>query len=61
MDALIGALKSKTVWFNVTAGVVGVVTQVLADVGLPAELYALIVAGGNVVLRAVTTEPLSSK
>ena len=61
MDLLIGFITSKTTWFNSIAAVIGVVTEGLAGVGLPPELYALVVAGGNYILRFVSTESLGDK
>lgn len=71
-DALLGALKSKTVWVFGTSGVLGafdwlanngeLVQGVLAalGVGSPAAVMAVLGAIG-VVLRAVTNKPLADK
>lgn len=71
-DALLGALKSKTVWVFGTSGVLGafdwlanngeLVQAVLAalGVGSPAAVMAVLGAVG-VVLRAVTKDRLSDK
>jgi hypothetical protein len=60
MNAIIGAFKSKTVWFNVITGVLAVVNELSGKV-VPTETAATIIAIGNVILRFVTTKPLSAK
>lgn len=61
MDLLIGFFTSKTTWFNGLAAGIGLLTEGLATIGLPPELYALVVAGGNFALRFVTSESLGDK
>jgi len=52
--------KSKTILFNVIAGAVLYFVQ-MPEVGAAPELSALVLAGANLVLRAVTKEPISTK
>ncbi len=61
MNLLIGFLTSKTTWFNTAAVAVAFLLEGLAGLDLPPELYALIVAGGNYVLRFLTNESLEDK
>ena len=52
--------KSKTILVNVAAGVVLYFIQ-MPEVGAAPELSALILAGVNLVLRAVTEGPIGVK
>ena len=52
--------KSKTILVNVIAGVVLFFVQ-MPEVGATPELSALVLAGVNLVLRAVTKEPVGLK
>ena len=52
--------KSKTILVNVIAGVVLYFVQI-PEVGAAPELSALVLAGVNLVLRAVTKEPIGAK
>lgn len=52
--------KSKTILVNVAAGVVLYFIQ-MPEVGAAPELSALVLAGVNLVLRAVTKEPIGAK
>lgn len=57
-----GALKSKTVWLNTLTTLVEVANYVTPFI--PPQYHAAIVAGVgvvNIVLRSVTTQPLSEK
>lgn len=59
---LLGALKSKTVWLNSLATLIEVANYVSPFI--PPQYHAAVVAGigvANVVLRSVTTQPLSEK
>lgn len=59
MDTLIGAMKSKTVWFNIfslMASAGGMMAGVLTP-----ETIAALVALGNIGLRFLTTTSLSDK
>lgn len=59
---LAGALKSKTVWVNVLTTLVEVANYISPFI--PPQYHAAIVAGVgvvNIVLRSVTTQPLSEK
>lgn len=59
MDTLKGLLRSKTFWFNIATGAVEVV-NFLAPV-LPPGVVTGVGVIGNIILRAVTTEPLKAK
>ena len=52
--------KSKTILVNVIAGVVLYFVQI-PEVGAAPELSALVLAGVNLVLRAVTKKPIGAK
>lgn len=59
---LLGALKSKTVWLNTITTLVEVANTVQPFI--PPQYHAGVVAGvavANIVLRAITTQPLSEK
>ena len=50
-------IKSKTIWFNVLSGLVGIVATLQADKGLPphlAEIFGTVVTLGNIGLRFMT-------
>ncbi len=53
-------LSSKTFWFNAITILIGVVQVVSNTYPLPTEALALIVGIGNLVLRLLTTEKISS-
>lgn len=64
MPTLQAALKSKTVWFNIILAVLAIVQGFVGSLSLTPvqQMYALIaIAVANVVLRAVTTQPLDQK
>ena len=61
-----GALKSKTVWWNVLLAVLGGLELIGAHLTtlFGTQVAAAILAGGamaNIALRAITTQPLSEK
>jgi len=61
-----GALKSKTVWWNVTLAVLGGLELIGAHLTtlFGTQVAAAILAAGamaNIALRAITTQPLSQK
>lgn len=58
---LIGALKSKTVWFNVITGVLAVVDKLSGTDLVSAEILAIVVTVGNFALRFLTSKPLVEK
>ena len=58
--SITGALKSKTMWFNLITGILAVANALGGQV-IPTEVAALIVAAGNIILRMITTTPLSQK
>lgn len=59
MDSIKGALKSKTVWFNIITGAIEL-TNAFAPFLPPGTAMAVNVVG-NVLLRFVTDKPLSEK
>lgn len=64
MPTLQSALKSKTVWFNIILAVLAIVQGFVGSLHLTPvqQMYALMaIAVVNVVLRAVTTQPLDQK
>lgn len=46
--------KTKTFWFNLAAGIV----EFSAILPLPPGTVAMIAAGGNIILRRLTSEPV---
>lgn len=52
-------LKSKTFWFNAIAGVIGLAQQYGLFEMIPAPYGAAAVILGNLVLRVVTTQPVT--
>jgi len=61
-----GALKSKTVWWNVLLALLGGLELIGAHLTtlFGTQVAAAILAGGamaNIALRAITTQPLSEK
>ena len=52
--------KSKTLWFNVAGGVLGVFLNALQTAPLDPQIQVLILTIGNAVLRMMTTEPIGS-
>lgn len=63
LDSIRGSITSKTVWFNALV-VAGFVIDILAKtefVRSNADLVVILTALGNIILRYVTTKPLSEK
>lgn len=60
MNSLKGALKSKTIWWNIIVGGLEIANTLLVTVLPPGTLMALNVLG-NVALRAITSESLEAK
>ncbi len=61
-----GALKSKTIWWNVLLAVLGGLELIGAHLTtlFGAQVAAAVLAAGamaNIALRAITTQPLSEK
>lgn len=55
--------QSKTIIFNVLAGVVGIAGSLQSDKGIPpnvAQIFGTIVMIGNIALRFVTDQPLNT-
>lgn len=49
--------ESKTIWFNILSGVIGIVASLQADKGVPphvAEVFGTVVMCGNIALRFFT-------
>ena len=64
MNTLLGALKSKTMWFNTITLLLAVLSlqEVVAILPQEALRYIVIVNGvGNLILRVLTNQPLSGK
>ncbi len=64
MNTIKGAIRSKTMWFNIITGVLAVlslkeITTLMPQTFLPN--LAVINALGNLVLRMLTNQPLSGK
>jgi len=53
-------LKSRTFWFNAITGAITVIDALNGKV-IPVEISGVVVAIGNVVLRLLTTKPVSEK
>lgn len=64
-DKLVGALKSRTIWFGMAVAALSWLQQALPGVeGLSSESVAIIgtlLSVGIMTLRAVTVEPLENK
>lgn len=66
-DALVGAIKSKTMWFNAAITVLGLVDWISGHSGLIAAVlpvavpYLAIVGPIGMILRMVTNQPLAEK
>lgn len=56
-----GALKSKTVWFNIITGAVELINAFAMPLGLQPGTLTMVAAVGNVFLRFVTSQSLDSK
>lgn len=53
-------LRSKTLWFNVSAGMLGVVLAALETAPIKPEVLAGVLAVGNIGLRFLTTQAIGS-
>jgi len=51
--------KSKTVWLNV-AGAAGTLAQMYGGTVIPPQYAALVMAGANVAIRFMTSEPVTA-
>jgi hypothetical protein len=60
MQALRGLLKSKTFWMNMLMATAAAVNELQGQV-IPSKYAAEIIVVVNVLLRFVTTKPLSEK
>lgn len=64
MKTFLGALKSKTMWFNLITGVLAVLALPEIVALIPATYLGkllIINAVGNLILRMLTNQPLSAK
>jgi len=64
MDALLGAFKSKTVWFGLAVVVLSWVQSVITNSGLSVDQIGpigTIIGAAIIWLRSVTSVPLSQK
>lgn len=56
---------SKTIWFNILSGIVGILTALTnPNVGLSSQflgILAIAIAVANILLRAITTQPVTFK
>lgn len=52
-------IKSKTLWFNVAVGMLGVALDALESAPINAEVLAGILAVGNIGLRFLTTQAIT--
>lgn len=52
--------KSRTVWFNLAAAVVVAVQVWFGTLPVSPEIQAVVVAAANLVLRFLTTKPVST-
>ncbi len=59
MDKLIGALRSRTVWFNIVTGALEVANLLTGYA--PAGILVGVNVAGNIALRFLTAEPLAAK
>lgn len=55
-----GMLKSKTFWFNLVTGGLIIVNELNGKL-IPTDKAAMIITFGNIVLRMITSKPLSEK
>ena len=60
-SSILGALKSKTVWFNVISTGLELLNILAVPLGVPPGTITLVTNLGNIALRFVTKEPLSAK
>jgi hypothetical protein len=58
---LIGALKSKTVWFNIITGALELINALAVPLGIQPGVLTIVAAVGNVALRFLTSHPLEQK
>lgn len=61
MNNLLKLARSRTFWFNVVTGALIITDQLTGSKVISPEVSASIVAIGNVVLRLITTKPISEK
>jgi hypothetical protein len=60
MKNLLGLLKSRVFWFNAVTGTISVVDALTGKL-IPTEVSGTIIMIGNVILRLITTKPVSEK
>ena len=64
MRTLLGALRSKTIWFNFITGLLAILALPEINILIPSSFLpslAIINAVGNLFLRFLTNQPLSGK
>ncbi len=64
MQTLLGALKSKTMWFNAITGLLAILALPEVTTLIPTSFLpnlAIINALGNLILRVLTDQPLANK
>ena len=64
MKTLLGALRSKTIWFNLITGTLAILALPEIVELVPAEWLsklAIVNAVGNLILRFITNKPLAGK
>ena len=64
MKTLLGALRSKTIWFNLITGILAILALPEIVAVLPVTFLpqlAVINALGNLILRVLTNQPLAGK
>jgi hypothetical protein len=60
MKTALNLLKSKTFWFNAVTGTLMILDSLNGKI-VPVETSSIIIAVGNVILRLMTTKPVSEK
>jgi hypothetical protein len=51
-------IKSRTLWFNVITGALAIVNELQGKV-IPTDVSLIVITLGNLILRVLTTKPLS--
>lgn len=62
MDSIIGAFKSKTMWFGLAAAVLPILVQPVQDwVAANPSAFSALIGSAIIALRAFTTQSLAEK